>query len=72
MAARKQARDATLAIVRIESFEGRDTHLHCGNDEQDFLFCVVRIDSDGSAGIVDNGYRSHAEAAEAWPEAVAR
>ena len=56
-------------IVKIESFDGRDTYLHCGNDHQDYLFCVVRVGDDG-ADIVDSGYRSFGEAAEAWPDAT--
>jgi len=58
-------------IVKIESFDGRDCFLHCGNDEQDFLYAVVSVDADGSAEIVDSAYRTYEEAAEAWPEAVA-
>lgn len=60
-------------IVKIESFEGnRDTYIRCGDDRQDYLYCIVTIDDDGSAEIVDNGYRSFHEAAEAWPEATTR
>jgi len=58
-------------IVKIESFEGHDTFLRCGNPSQDYLFAVTRVDNDGRAEIVDNGYRSFAEAAEAWPKAAA-
>jgi hypothetical protein len=29
-------------IVKIESFEGKDTYVRCGDDQQDYLFCVVR------------------------------
>ncbi|MBX3403998.1 MAG: hypothetical protein KF699_11370 [Phycisphaeraceae bacterium] len=57
-------------IVRIESFDGRDTFLHCGNGEQDHLFAVVGVDADGRAEIVDSAYRSYEEAAAAWPEAA--
>lgn len=57
-------------IIKIESFEGRDTYLQCGNDRQDHLFCIVGIGDDGDAGIVDSGYRSFNEAAQAWPDAV--
>jgi len=57
-------------IVKIESFVGKDTHLDCGNDRQDYLFCIVGIDDTGDAEILDNGYRSLAEAAKAWPEAL--
>jgi hypothetical protein len=57
-------------IVKIESFDGRDTYVHCGNDQQDYLFCVISVGDDGEAEVVDNGYRSYIEAAEAWPDAV--
>lgn len=56
-------------IVKIESFDGRDTFVHCGNDEQDYLFAVVSVDADGRAEVVDSAYRSFEEAAAAWPEA---
>ena len=55
-------------IVKIESFEGDDTHVRCGDDQQDYLFCVVYVDAGGHAEIVDSGYRSFDEAAEAWPD----
>ena len=58
-------------ILLIESFDGDDTHLHCGDDQQDYLFCVVVQDEGGRLEIVDSGYRSLAEATEAWPDAVA-
>lgn len=55
-------------IVKIESFEGDDTFVRCGNDQQDYLFCVVGIDAEGKAEIVDSGYRSFDEAKKAWPD----
>ena len=58
-------------IVKLESYDGRDTFLHCGNDTQDFLF-AVGINNAGEAEILDSGYRSYEEAADAWPHAVAR
>jgi hypothetical protein len=61
--------ETRLAIVRIESFDGDDTFLKCGNGIQDHLFAVVAFDADGTAEIVDQGYRSYAEALTAWPEA---
>ena len=67
MAAKKQ-----YVIVKIESFEGRDTFIKCGDNNQDFLFVIVMIDAFGNAEIVDSGYRSFDEAAAAWPEAVSR
>lgn len=57
-------------IVMIESFDGRDSFLHCGNDEQDHLFAVVSVNADGRAQVVDSAYRSYEEAAAAWPEAA--
>lgn len=56
-------------IVKLESFEGRDTFVRCGDDEQDYLYCVIAINDAGHAVIVDNGYRSEDEAEQAWPEA---
>jgi hypothetical protein len=58
-------------IVKLESYDGDDTHLHCGDDHQDFLDCIVTIDEQRNAEIVDNGYRSYGEAATTWPEACA-
>jgi hypothetical protein len=57
-------------IVKIESFEGDDTYVRCGDDRQNYLFCVVSVDPNGHAEIVDSGYRSFSEAAEAWPDAA--
>ena len=57
-------------IVKIESFEGDDTYVRCGDDRQDYLFCVVTVDAEDHAEIVDSGYRSFDEAAKAWPEAA--
>lgn len=57
-------------IVKLESFEGKDTYIQCGNSDQDYLYCVVSVDDDGDAEIIDNGYRSFAEAAKAWPHAL--
>lgn len=60
-------------IVKIESFDGRDTFVHCGSgEEQDYLFAVVSVDADGRAEVVDSAYRSYEEAAAAWPEAGVR
>lgn len=58
------------AILKIESFEGQDVFIRCGSTNQDFLFAVIAIDSDGAAEIVDSGYRSLSEAVDAWPEAA--
>jgi len=57
-------------IIKIESFEGRDTYLRCGNDRQDYLYGIVGITTTGQAEIIDSGYRSFDEAAAAWPEAA--
>lgn len=57
-------------IVKIESFEGENTFIRCGDHRQDYLFCIVSIDDKMNAEVVDSGYRSFAEAAEAWPDAV--
>jgi hypothetical protein len=59
-------------IIKIESFEGQDTYLRCGNDDQDFLFAVVTIDDAGDAEIVDSGYRSYEEAVAGWPDTAPR
>lgn len=59
-----------IFILKIESFEGRDTFVRCGDDDQDYLFAVVSVDEKGRAEIVDGGYRSYDEAAVAWPEAT--
>lgn len=58
-----------LVIVKLESFEGKDTFLRCGDETRDYLFTVIAIDPDGTAEVVDSGYRSFNEAAAAWPEA---
>lgn len=57
-------------ILRLESYEGDDTFIRCGSDDQDFMFCIAHVDVDGLE-LVDNGYRTIAEAQEAWPEAIA-
>lgn len=57
-------------VPKVESYEGRDTFLRCGDDRQDYLFCVVAVDDDDTAEVVDSGYRSRAEALKAWPEAA--
>ena len=59
-------------IVKLESYEGDDTFVRCGDDRQDFLFTVVAIEDSGAAEIVDGGYRSFEEALESWPDAQLR
>lgn len=55
-----------LGIVKIESFDGRDSYVHVGDDHQDYLFAVVGLNDDGHAEILDSAYRSYEEAARAW------
>jgi len=55
-------------VLRIESYEGRDTFLRCGDEGQDFLFAIAVL-ADGYLTIVDIGYRTQKEDLEAWPEA---
>ena len=57
-------------VVKIESYEGKDTFLSCGDDQQDHLFAIVAVDPDGTAEIVDSSYRTMTEAIKAWPEAA--
>lgn len=57
-------------VLKVESFEGRDTFLRCGDDVQDHLFAVVVLDDSGVAEIIDSGYRTREEALAAWPEAA--
>ena len=66
-------------ILQVDSFTGKDTTRDQheildeeGWNEQEIsaLYVVVRIDGDG-ASIADDGYRSIAEAKQAWPEATA-
>jgi hypothetical protein len=59
-------------ILRIESYEGRDTHIQCGDDQRDFVYVVGCVDANGKAEVLDYGYRSFKEAARAWPEARPR
>ncbi len=56
-------------VLKLESFEGSDTFLQCGNETQDHLFAVIVADDRGNAAVVDSAYRSLDEALQAWPEA---
>jgi hypothetical protein len=56
-------------VLKIESYEGQDTYLRCGDDQQDFLYAVIAVNPDGTAEVVDSSYRTLAEAFETWPEA---
>jgi len=60
------------AVLRIDSYEGDDTHIRCGNGQQDFLYAVVRIEDSGVIEIIDGGYLSFAEAVNAWPNAAGK
>ncbi|MDZ4828833.1 MAG: hypothetical protein SGJ09_01380 [Phycisphaerae bacterium] len=60
------------AILRFNSYDDEETHLHCGDGVQDHLFCVLRIGPNNSAMILDNTFGSYEEAAEAWPEVAVR
>lgn len=55
-------------ILKIESAEGRDTFIRCGNESQDYLFAIASVSKDGVAEIVDNGYRTEHEARAAWSD----
>lgn len=66
-------------ILQVDSYTGEDTtrDQHEILDEEKWneqeisaLYAVVRIEKSG-ASIADDGYRSIAEAQEAWPEAIA-
>lgn len=59
-------------VIKIESYEGDDTFLRCGDDQQDYLYAIIEIGEDGTADIVDSSYRSLGEALEAWPQAIPR
>ena len=59
-------------ILRLESFDGKDTYVHCGDRQQDFLFCVVATHPDGTATVIDSGYRSEEEARTAWSDIARR
>ena len=50
------SRITRYVIVKVESYEGDDTFVRCGDDRQDYLFAIVRIEADGSAEITDNGF----------------
>jgi hypothetical protein len=56
-------------VIRIESYEGGDTFLRCGNGDQDFLFAIAAVTGTGGLEIMDYGYRTADEAIKAWPDA---
>lgn len=56
-------------ILKLESYDGDDTFLNCGDTSQDFLYCIVVLTKEDALEIVDNGYRSVREALAAWPDA---
>jgi hypothetical protein len=59
-------------VLKLESFQGRDTFLQCGNETQDYLFAIIVADDRGNAELIDSAYRSMNEAVRAWPEACPR
>jgi hypothetical protein len=59
-----------LVVVKIESYEGEDTFVRCGNSVQTHIYAIVAVDRDGTAEIVDSSYRTMQEALQAWPEAA--
>lgn len=68
-------------ILKIDAFHGDDTSLSITQDNSDpdndiysvddldSIFAIVMVDETG-AHILDNGYRSIAEAKDAWPKAI--
>lgn len=56
-------------IVKIESYNGDESHIDCGIDEQDFLYAIIVVGKTGAI-IIDSGYRSVEEALKYWPEAT--
>jgi hypothetical protein len=62
--------DSKQFVLKLESFDGKDTYLHCGDGTRDVLYCIVELASDGRLAVVDNGYRSVREAITAWPAAT--
>ena len=66
----KRKRSDRVVVVRIESYEGEDTFLRCGDERQSHLFAIVAVGTDGTAEIVDSSYRTMDEAVRAWPEAA--
>lgn len=54
-------------VLRIDSYEGDDTFLHCGDETQDYLYAIAAIDALGRAEIIDSSYRTLEEVYEAWP-----
>ncbi len=55
-------------LLKLESYDGKDTFLSCGNDSQTHLFAVACLSEGDDLRIVDNGYRTEGEAKAAWPE----
>ena len=59
-------------IMQIDRLDGEDVGIMLYNSENEILeslWCVVAVDGNG-ATIIDNGYRSHAEVKESWPDAI--
>lgn len=59
-------------IIGIEPLDGEDTTIttEASGESGVTIYAVISADSTG-ASIVDNGYRSIAEARIAWPDAIA-
>jgi hypothetical protein len=57
-------------MLKIESYEGEDTYLRCGDDTQDYIYCIVLIGDNGEAEIIDSGYRSRQEAISVWGDKI--
>lgn len=68
---RKERKLIVRYIVELERMEGEETtiHLASGGEPVPRLWCVVSAGPRGAA-IVDQGYRTLAEARVAWPEAI--
>lgn len=60
-----------LYIVALESVNSEDTTIFFEADGRlvDCLYAIIQVTPKG-AGIVDNCYRSVAEALAAWPDAI--
>lgn len=55
-------RSPKFHILKLESFVGKDTYLHC----------VIATRPDGTAEVTDSGYRTEAEVRKAWGDVLPR
>ena len=64
--------DAKHYIIAVEPLDGEDVQIYIESEGEAnaTVYAVVAVDTRG-ASIVDSGYRSVAEARQAWPEAIA-